>query len=137
MRNLALAVLIGVIISALVFAWDNAKRIRARKYTDKDGVKYYEIYGPLFIFGSTIDFDEKFDILNDPEGVIIHFKESRVVDISAIGTLDNLTERYLKQGRKVHLRHLSHYCRQLIRNAESVIDVNVIEDPKYNVMMNA
>ena len=135
LHNLALAVLIGVIISALVFAWDNAKRIRARKYTDKNGIKYYEIYGPLF-FGSTKVFEEKFDLFNDPEEVIIDFKESRVVDMSAIEALNKLTERYFKQGKKIHLRHLSPDCRQLIKNAESVIDVNVIEDPTYNVMLN-
>src|SRR5690606_31681319 len=80
-HNLALAVLIGVIISALVFAWDNAKRIRAKKHIDINGIKHYEIYGPLF-FGSVATFNEKFDIANDPDEVIIDFKESRVVDMS-------------------------------------------------------
>ncbi len=135
LHNLALAVLIGVIIAALVFAWDNAKRIRARKSVDENGVKHYEIYGPLF-FGSTTAFTEKFDILNDPEEVIIDFKESRVVDMSAIEALNKLTERYHKQNKKVHLKHLSPDCRKLIKNAESIIDVNVIEDPTYNVMLN-
>jgi len=135
LHNLALAVLIGVIISALVFAWDNAKRIRARKRIDEKGVKHYEIYGPLF-FGSTQAFNEKFDILNDPDEVVIDFKESRVVDMSAIEALNQITERYLKQGKKVRLRHLSPDCRKLIKNAESIIDVNIIEDPTYNVMLN-
>jgi len=135
LHNLALAVLIGVIIAALVFAWDNAKRIRARKYVDDNGVKHYEIYGPLF-FGSTTAFIEKFDILNDPNEVIIDFKESRVVDMSAIEALNRLTERYHKQGKKIQLRHLSPDCRSLIKNAESIIEVNVIEDPTYNVMLN-
>lgn len=102
LHNLALAVLIGVIIAALVFAWDNAKRIRARKYVDDNGVKHYEIYGPLF-FGSTTAFIEKFDILNDPTEIIIDFKESRVVDMSAIEALNRLTERYHKQGKKIQL----------------------------------
>lgn len=135
LHNLALAVLIGVIIAALVFAWDNAKRIRARKYVDDNGVKHYEIYGPLF-FGSTTAFIEKFDILNDPTEVIVDFKESRVVDMSAIEALNRLTERYHKQGKKIQLRHLSPDCRSLIKNAESIIEVNVIEDPTYNVMLN-
>ncbi|PKP18624.1 MAG: sodium-independent anion transporter [Bacteroidetes bacterium HGW-Bacteroidetes-23] len=135
LHNLALAVLIGVIIAALVFAWDNAKRIRARKYVDDNGIKHYEIYGPLF-FGSTTAFIEKFDILNDPTEVIIDFKESRVVDMSAIEALNRLTERYHKQGKKIQLRHLSPDCRSLIKNAESIIEVNVIEDPTYNVMLN-
>src|SRR5690554_7993628 len=73
-RNLAVAVLIGIIISALVFAWESAKRIRARKYVDENGVKHYEIYGPLF-FGSITNFNEKFDFVNDPETIVISFKE--------------------------------------------------------------
>ncbi len=99
LHNLALAVIIGVIIAALVFAWDNAKRIRARKHIDENGVKHYEIYGPLF-FGSVIAFNEKFDVLNDPDEVIIDFEESRVVDMSAIEALNKLTERYDKLGKK-------------------------------------
>lgn len=135
LHNLALAVLSGVIIAALVFAWDNAKRIRARKYVDDKGVKHYEIYGPLF-FASTAAFTEKFDILNDPKEIVIDFKESRVVDMSAIEALNKITERYLKQGKKVHLRHLSKDCRQLLKNAESIIGVNIIEDPTYKVILD-
>lgn len=135
LHNLALAVLVGVIISALVFAWDNAKRIRARKRIDENGVKHYEIYGPLF-FGSTAAFNEKFDVLNDPEEVIIDFEESRVVDMSAIEALNKLTERYLKVGKKVHLKHLSPDCRNLLKNADKIIDVNIIEDPTYKVMVD-
>ena len=133
LHNLALAVLIGVIISALVFAWESAKRIRARKYIDEDGVKHYEIYGPLF-FGSVTTFNEKFDVANDPEEIIIDFKESRVSDMSAIETLNKLTERYLQAGKKLHLKHLSPDCIQLLENAEKVIDVNVMEDPTYRVL---
>ncbi|MCW0483205.1 SulP family inorganic anion transporter [Gaoshiqia sediminis] len=134
-HNLALAVLIGVIISALVFAWENAKRIRARKYVDKNGVKHYEIYGPLF-FGSVTAFNEKFDVLNDPEEIIIDFSESRVMDMSGIEALNKLTERYLKVGKKLHLKHLSADCRQLLHNANDIIDVNIIEDPTYRVAVN-
>jgi sulfate permease, SulP family len=136
LHNLALAVIIGVIIAALVFAWDNAKRIRARKRVDDDGVKHYEIYGPLF-FGSVAAFNEKFDVLNDPDEVIIDFKESRVVDMSAIEALNKITERYHKTGKKIHLKHLSRDCRQLLKNAEEIIDVNVIEDPTYKVVTNS
>ncbi|MGJ1242360.1 SulP family inorganic anion transporter [Pedobacter chinensis] len=135
LHNLALAVLIGVVISALVFAWESAKRIRARKYVDEDGVKHYEIFGPLF-FGSTAAFIEKFDVLNDPNEVVIDFKESKVVDMSAIEALNKITEKYHKEGKKLHLRHLSQDCRQLLKNAETVIDVNIIEDPTYKVMTN-
>jgi SulP family sulfate permease len=133
LHNLALAVLVGVIIAALVFAWDNAKRIRARKFVDDEGVKHYEIYGPLF-FGSVGVFNDKFDVLNDPDEVIIDFMESRVVDMSAIEALNRLTERYMKVGKKVHLRHLSPDCRQLLKNANKLIDVNVMEDPTYKVV---
>ncbi|MCB0733698.1 MAG: SulP family inorganic anion transporter [Flavobacteriales bacterium] len=135
LHNLALAVLVGVIIAALVFAWDNAKRIRARKRIDADGIKHYEIYGPLF-FGSVTAFNEKFDVLNDPDEVIIDFEESRVVDMSAIEALNKITERYLKLGKKVHLKHLSPDCRQLLKNAEAIIDVNVLEDPTYKVVVD-
>jgi sulfate permease, SulP family len=133
LHNLALAVLIGVIIAALVFAWDNAKRIRARKRIDEDGVKHYEIYGPLF-FASVTAFNEKFDILNDPDVVIINFAESRVVDMSAIEALNKITERYHKVGKKVHLKFLSPDCRKLLKNAEKIIDVNVMDDPTYKVL---
>ena len=133
LHNLALAVLVGVIIAALVFAWDNAKRIRARKYTDENGVKHYEIYGPLF-FGSATAFAEKFDPANDPEKVIIDFKESRVADMSAIDILHKLTARYQQQGKVLHLRHLSEDCHKILDNAGAVIEVNIIEDPTYKVM---
>ncbi|MBT8285836.1 MAG: SulP family inorganic anion transporter [Flavobacteriaceae bacterium] len=135
LHNLALAVLVGVIIAALVFAWDNAKRIRARKYIDDDGVKHYEIYGPLF-FGSVTLFNEKFDVLNDPDEVIIDFRESRVVDMSAIEALNKITERYLKVGKKVHLKHLSQDCKRLLKNADDIIEVNVLEDPTYKVVVD-
>ncbi|SHJ74582.1 SulP family inorganic anion transporter [Flavobacterium haoranii] len=133
MHNLALAVLIGVIISALVFAWENAKRIRARKYLDENGVKHYEIFGPLF-FGSTTAFAEKFDIRNDPKEIIIDFAESRIADMSAIEAVNNITSKYAKLGKTVHLRHLSSDCIALLKNAEAIIDVNILEDPSYNVM---
>jgi SulP family sulfate permease len=135
LHNLALAVIVGVIIAALVFAWDNAKRIRARKSIDAEGVKHYEIYGPLF-FGSVAAFNEKFDVMNDPEEIIIDFQESRVVDMSAIEALNKITERYMKVGKKVHLKHLSPDCRRLLKNADKIIDVNVIEDPNYKLVVD-
>ncbi|MDZ4668745.1 MAG: SulP family inorganic anion transporter [bacterium] len=135
MHNLALAVLIGVIISALVFAWESAKRIRARKHTDENGIKHYEIFGPLF-FGSTKAFTDKFDIQNDPIEVIVDFKESKIADMSAIECINKLTERYLKNGKTIHLRHLSPDCRQLLQNAEKVIEVNIMEDPTYKVAVD-
>ncbi|AWW00453.1 SulP family inorganic anion transporter [Arcticibacterium luteifluviistationis] len=133
LHNLALAVIVGVIIAALVFAYDSARRIRARKSIDEKGVKHYEIYGPLF-FASVTAFNEKFDILNDPDEIVIDFKESRVVDMSAIEALNKITERYLKVGKKVHLRHLSPDCKLLLENADDIIEVNVLEDPTYHIM---
>ncbi|MCZ4224790.1 SulP family inorganic anion transporter [Pedobacter rhodius] len=135
LHNLALAVLIGVIISALVFAWESAKRIRARKFVDGSGTKHYEIYGPLF-FGSVTAFTEKFDVNEDPSEVIVDFKDSRVSDMSAIEALNKLTERYHLAGKKLHLKHLSEDCRLLLKNAESVIDVNIYEDPTYRVAID-
>jgi SulP family sulfate permease len=132
LHNLALAVLVGVVISALVFAWESAKRIRARKYTDDAGIKHYEIFGPLF-FGSVTAFNEKFDVIVDPPEVIIDFKESRVSDMSGIEALNKLTERYHQAGKKLHLKHLSDDCRLLLKNAADVIEVNILEDPAYHV----
>jgi len=134
-HNIALAVGIGVIIAALVFAWDNAKRIRARKSTDGQGIKTYEMYGPLF-FGSVNAFTEKFDVVKDPKHVIIDFKDSRVVDMSAIEALNKLTERYAKVDKKVQLKHLSPDCIILLQNADKLIDVNVIDDPTYKVIVD-
>lgn len=135
LHNLALAVLIGVIISALVFAWDNAKMIRARKKIDANGVKYYELYGPLF-FGSIQAFNDKFDILNDPDVVVIDFSESRIVDMSGIEAVNKLTERYHKQGKKLHLKHLSADCLNLLSKAGAIIEVNIVEDPTYKVAID-
>lgn len=132
LHNLALAVLVGVIISALAFAWENAKRIRARKFVDENGSKHYEIFGPLF-FGSIAVFNEKFDVKNDPDDVIIDFSESKITDMSAIEAVNSLTERYLQAGKKVHLRHLSADCLVLIKNADKIVEVNVMEDPTYHV----
>lgn len=132
-HNLALAVLVGVIISALVFAWENARRIRARKSVDSYGVKHYELYGPLF-FGSVMAFREKFDVMNDPDEVVIDFQESRVADMSGIEALNKLTQSYQQQGKMVHLKHLSPDCRRLLTNARSLIEVNILEDPNYKVL---
>ena len=132
LHNLALAVLVGVIISALIFAWESAKRIRARKFIDENGVKHYELFGPLF-FGSTTAFAEKFDVNNDPNEIIIDFAESRISDMSAIDAVNKITERYAKMGKTVHIKHLSPDCIDLLKNAEAIIDVNILEDPTYKV----
>ena len=133
--DLAVAVIVGVIVSALRFAYENAKRIRARKHIDANGAKHYEIYGPLF-FGSVTTFNSKFDILNDPDDIIIDFMESRIVDMSAIEAVNRITERYAKVGKRVTLRHLSPDSRQRLAKADAIIDVRVDEDPNYKVMLD-
>jgi SulP family sulfate permease len=133
LHNLALAVLIGVIVAALIFAWDNAIRIRARKRTDEKGWKHYELFGPLF-FGSTTVFQEKFDVQGDPEHVVLDFAESRVSDMSAIEAVNKVTARYAAAGKTVHLRHLSGDCRRLLDRADAIIEVNHFEDPTYKVV---
>ena len=130
-HNLALAVLIGVIMAALVFAWESARRIRARKRIDEHGVKHYEIYGPLF-FGSTAAFLEKFDVQEDPNHVVIDFKDSRISDMSAIDAVHKITDRYKQLNKRVTLRHLSADSRLLLRNASGIIEIN-IDDPIYEV----
>ena len=117
--DLAIAVFAGVIVSALVFAWQNALRIRARKHIDGHGIKHYEIYGPLF-FGSVSLFNSKFDVKEDPDEVIIDFKESRIADQSAIEAINKLAERYHKASKTIHLRHLSKDCTSLIKKAEDL-----------------
>jgi sulfate permease, SulP family len=133
--DLAIAVISGVIVSALVFSWENALRIRARKSVDEKGVKHYEIYGPLF-FGSTDLFMSKFDMKSDPDEVVIDFAESRIMDQSAIEAINKLAGKYQKNGTTVHLRHLSPDCIKLIRKAEKICDVNVLEDPDYFVAID-
>jgi len=133
LHNLALAVFVGVIISALVFAWDNAKRIRARKSVDENGRNLYEIYGPLF-FGSTTAFLEKFNTKDDSDEIIIDFKDSRIVDMSAINALNTITSKYAQQNKKVILRHLSQDSIHLLNKAKTVIEINLEEDPTYKVL---
>ncbi|MBD1581347.1 SulP family inorganic anion transporter [Pseudoalteromonas sp. S16_S37] len=130
--DLAIAVCVGVIVSALVFAWEHAKHIYTNNYIDDEGSKVYELHGPLF-FGSVKNFADLFDVNADPSDVIIEFKHSRVADHSAIEAIDNLAERYTKAGKKLHLRHLSQDCLDLLEKAKDLVEVNVIEDPKYKV----
>ena len=127
LHNLALAVLIGVIISALVFAWESAKQIRAHKSVDQHGVTIYQVSGPLF-FGSISNFMELFDVQNDRSEIIIDFKNSRVYDMSGIDALHRLTERYNGLNKKVQLRSLSSESRRLLADAIDIISVNIIED---------
>jgi SulP family sulfate permease len=136
--DLAIAVIAGVMISALVFSWENAKRIRARKTFREDGTKVYEIWGPLF-FGSITAFNDKFDVKNDPDKVEIDFIESRISDHSALEALFNLVEKYQTAGKKIHLKHLSEECKLLLNKSNpkfSSIILNDIDDPRYHVVEN-
>ena len=137
-KDLAVAVIAGVIISALVFSWENAKRIRARKKVLEDGTKVYEIFGPLF-FGSIQAFNSKFDVKNDPDIVVIDFMESRVSDHSALEAIFNLTQKYEAAGKQLRIKHLSEDCKALMIKASPKL-ANVIEDavddPRYYVMMD-
>ncbi len=130
--DLAIAVCVGVIVSALVFAWQHAKHIYTTNYIDEEGSKVYELHGPLF-FGSVKNFAELFDVKNDPKNVIVEFKHSRVSDHSAIEAIDTLADKYTKAGKQLHLRHLSKDCTQLLHKARDLVEVNVIEDPTYKV----
>lgn len=134
--DLAIAVFVGVIISALVFAWKSATKIRARKRVKEDGTKVYEIWGPLF-FGSIQAFNEKFDVKSDPDKVEIDFIESRVSDHSGIEALKNIANKYLDAGKEIKLTHLSKDCKKLLLKAnprfEEVIEDSV-DDPRYYVV---
>jgi len=134
--DLAVAVFIGVIISALSFAWQNAIRIRARKSIKVDGTKVYEIWGPLF-FGSTLSFNSKFDPKNDPEKIEINFLESKVSDHSGIEAVRGIARKYLDLKKEIKLTYLSPDCKKLLIKAnpkfEEVIETS-IDDPRYYVV---
>ena len=135
-QDLAIAVIAGVIMSALKFAWDNAVRIRARKSVKENGTKVYEIWGPLF-FGSTQSFAEKFDVKQDPENIEIDFIESRVSDHSGIEALERIMDKYIDLGKSVTLTHLSPECQGLLKKANPNFEKYIqssIEDPRYHVV---
>ena len=136
-EDLAVAVIAGVIMSALVFAWKNAIMIRARKRIKEDGTKVYEIWGPLF-FGSVQNFNAKFDPKNDPDTIEIDFIESKVNDHSGIEAIRSIANKYLDLDKKIKLTHLSPECQILLLKAnhkfETIIEKS-IDDPRYHVVM--
>lgn len=134
--DLAVAVIAGVVVAALMFAWENAVRIRARKYVDENGVKHYEIRGPLF-FASTAHFLEKFEPQADPQDIVVDFRESRVFDHSGIEAIQKLSDRYKKLNKSIKMQHLSEDCRKLLDRAGVAIEVNQNEDPHYPVADDA
>ena len=130
--DLAIAVVVGVIVSALVFAWKHARHIEVKTHVDKDGWKVYELQGPLF-FGSVSHFRDLFDITNDPDDVVIDFQSSRIWDSSGIDALDGLADKYENAGKKLHIRHVSQECLALLSKANKIVEISVNEDPRYRV----
>jgi len=130
--DLAIAVILGVIVSALVFAWKHAKKIEVTTRIDKQGFKTYFLNGTLF-FASAKNFHELFDIQKDPNNVLIDFKNSRVVDHSAIMAIDNLAAKYIAAKKKLHLIHLSPDCIEILETAKSMVEINLLEDPIYHI----
>ena len=134
-HNLALAVLIGVLISAVVFAWQQATHLAVDVKFNEFGSKIYQMHGPLF-FASVTSFRDLFDPANDPDDVVIDFYYTRVLDQSGLEAINALAVRYKNAGKRLHLCHLSAECRSLLANAGSMIEVNVIEDPRYRVAVD-
>ncbi len=135
MHDLASAVIIGVALSALVFAWKKSKHLMADVQVNEQGSKVYQLHGVLF-FGSVSQFRELFTPRDDPDDVVIDFYFSRVYDQSALEAVNTLAERYQKLGKRLHLRHLSEDCRRLLDRAGDIVEVNISEDPHYHVATN-
>jgi SulP family sulfate permease len=133
--DLATAVILGILIAALVFAWEHAKQIAVKTRIDDEGRKVYELSGTLF-FASTANFQELFTPKDDPADVIVEFKRARVMDHSALEAIDGLADKYVQLGKQLHLRHLSSDCYELLQRAKSMVEVNVLEDPRYHVADN-
>jgi sulfate permease, SulP family len=134
MEDLAVAVVVGVIVSALAYAWNNARRIHARTEITAEGTKVYRIQGPLF-FGSSDGFAELFDVQNDPAEVIVDFADSRVVDQSALQAIEAMAVKYEEAGKRLQLRHLSRDCHRLLTKAGHLM-VDSDDDPEYELAVN-
>lgn len=132
MHDLASAVILGVIVSALVFAWQHATHIGADSKYNEQGSRIYQLHGPLF-FASVSSFKEMFNVNEDPDDVVIDFYYSRVYDQSGLEAINWLAEKYQGQGKRLHLTHLSPECRKLLDNAGDLVEINVSEDPQYHV----
>ena len=134
MTDLATAVVVGVIVSALAYAWSNATRIHAKVYETPEGAKVYQIQGPLF-FGSADGFVELFAPEQDPQRVVIDFADSRVADQSALQAIETIAAKYQGAGKKIELRHLSRDCHQLLNKAGQLM-VDSEDDPTYEIAAN-
>jgi sulfate permease, SulP family len=133
--DLAMAVIVGIIISALVYAWENGKKMHAST-VEKKKRKIYELEGSLF-FGSITSFKDLFDYQNDPNDIIIDFKNSRVCDHSGLEALNNVAERYAKLNKKLHLLNLSKECKSLIKKADNIVEISVIESLDWHLAENS
>jgi SulP family sulfate permease len=134
MEDLAFAVVVGVIVSALAYAWNNARRIHAVKEMDDNGARIYRVQGPLF-FGSSEGCVELFDPKDDPKQVIVDFADSRVVDQSALQAIEAVALKYQAQGKEIQLRHLSRDCHKLLNKAGHLV-VDSDDDPDYALAVN-
>ncbi len=130
--DLAIAVFVGVIVSALAFAWEHAKHVRVTASQTPDGHKQYQVEGTLF-FASTAEFQQQFVPAGDPDEIVIDFGRARLMDHSAIEAVNALAERYQRAGKHLKLRHLSPDCLELLDKARGMIEVNYREDPHYHV----
>lgn len=130
--DLAIAVIVGVIVSALVFAWETAKRIDVTSIMVDAGHKVYHVQGYLF-FASDENFQDYFTPEEDPNDVVVDFQKARVADHTALQAIDTLAERYQRRGKKLHLRHLSPDCKALLETAGSMVEQVANEDPVYGV----
>jgi len=134
LTDLAVAVIVGVIVSALAYAWQNARRIHATTYETPEGAKVYQVQGPLF-FGSATGFVEMFDIKNDPGMVVVDFAGSRVADQSALEAIENVAAKYEAAGKRIQLRHLTRDCHALLNKAGHLM-VDSDDDPDYAIAAN-
>ena len=132
MHDLASAVILGVVVSALVFAWNHATHLGADIKYNEFGSKIYQLHGPLF-FASVASFKEMFDVVDDPNDVVIDFYYTRVYDQSGLEAINQLAEKYESVGKRLHLTHLSEECRTLLDRAGDLVEINVSEDPQYHV----
>jgi SulP family sulfate permease len=135
LSDLAIAVVTGVIISALMFAWQQAKHIRVNIGHNQHGWKIYNLHGSLF-FASTADFQALFTPVDDPDEVVIDFRHAKVMDHSAVEAIDALAGRYRKAEKRLHLRHLSPDCLEVLTNAKDMVELNLAEDPHYHIADN-
>lgn len=131
-QNLAIAVLVGIMVSALAFAWEHGKKIHANVMIDEHGTKVYKLQSALF-FGSAQSFKDLFDPQDDPEDVVIDFAKARVYDHSGIEAINNITQRYAEQSKNLHLLNLSKECQELLDKAENIVELSVIEDLEWHI----